>query len=129
MNDSEGIIAAYRRSLTADLLRMQIGNKWGPLWMVAPCSPSAMERAARQANRSRAARLRHWRLARLTNPNGQSGLFVVITVLPEGEQSVFSMRTGKSVAVRQFLEDESLKVLVESFIPFGKPRASEPMNR
>ena len=132
MNGSNGIksiIAAYRRDLAADVMQIQVGGEWGPYWTIPPYSPSAMERAARQANRSRAARLRHWRRARLTNPNGQSGLFVVLTVLPEREQSVFSMKTGKSVVVRQFLADESLKVLMENFVPYVKLHTDEKMSR
>ncbi len=108
--DWPSILAAYRRGATADILRVKVGGKWGPVWTVPPCSPEGMEHAGRQFVRSRAESIRLYRRARLRSGGGLIQDVVILTTLPERTQHIRDLAVGAIVVVN-YLADDMLGAL------------------
>lgn len=118
----EPIAAYYQKGHTADMLQAETNGKWGVMWTVPSCSPNALGRAGRQFTQSRAHTIRYFRLAMLRKTGADAQRVVVMTILPFGEQGVYSLENLCPVPVSQFLSDEALQALAESFIPFPTPQ-------
>ena len=120
--DVEAIVTAYRRGLKSDIVQGRINAIWGAVWTVPPVAPEAMEQVGRQMTRSRAERVRHFRLARLQRPTALKPTdadfikAVILTELPSCVQIVVQLPDGKKLRLETFLEDDTLAALRHSFI-------------
>ena len=104
-NDLTSTLLAYRGGLKADIIQAKTeGKVWGPIYCVPPCSPAAMERAGRQFARARAEAIRHCRQARLRGLL-ETEEVVVITVLPQREQTIARLKDGIVLRVGAYLTD------------------------
>jgi hypothetical protein len=109
------LLAAYRRGLAADIIQFQdSAGVWGVIWTVPPCSPAALERAARQAARCRVVRVRHIRRARLVLRGGPAVEVVVVTEAMPVIQVVRDLSNSRPVLVGQLLQDDGLRALMDA---------------
>ncbi len=107
------VLAAYRRGLAADMIQFQdTAGTWGVIWTVPPCSPAALQRAARQAARCRAARVRHIRRARLACCGGLNIEVVVVTEALPVIQVVRDISNSRLITVGQLLQDDGVRTLL-----------------
>lgn len=115
MNEEEWarLLTAYRRGLAADILQFQdAAGAWGVLWTVPPCSPTALERAARQVARCRPFRVRHVRRGRLTRQIGESIDVVIVTEAFPVIQTARCLQAGRLLQIGALVSDQGLDALM-----------------
>ena len=121
MSESEWapFLAAYRNGVTADMVQIKehIGGEWSAIWTFPPCSPTALEQAARQIARCRAARVRHVQRARLILRGRMTLDVIVVTETPPVSQEVRGLHSGRSFPLGEILASDILRVLTDSASP------------
>jgi hypothetical protein len=112
----EKFLTAYRQGAMADFIQPQQNGRWGSLWTFPPCDPAAAERAGRQMARMGATNIRWIRRARLRDRMGGSYDALVALTLPNEQQDVIILSTGKVMSVDSLLIDESFSLLKAAFM-------------
>lgn len=123
-------LTAYRRGLAADMIQLgESGDGWDTIWTVPPCSPTALERATRQAVRCHAARVRHVRRARLRPHGDGRGSTVEVVIVTEAApvvQVVRELSSERVLLVGSLLAEEGLRALLGAVASYPVGSGSRP---